>query len=50
MALFGSEFTLIMLISGSHNAVIQIETRLPATAQELQLLTVMKKTTLPFCN
>ncbi|MEE1674105.1 ACT domain-containing protein [Agarivorans aestuarii] len=44
MALFGSEFTLIMLIAGSHNAVIQIETRLPATAQELQLLTVMKKT------
>ncbi|UPW19825.1 glycine cleavage system transcriptional repressor [Agarivorans sp. TSD2052] len=44
MALFGSEFTLIMLVSGSHNAIIQIENRLPASAQELQLLTVLKKT------
>jgi len=44
MALFGSEFTLIMLVSGSHNAIIQIETRLPVSAQELQLLTVLKKT------
>lgn len=44
MALFGSEFTLIMLVSGAHNAIIQIETRLPVRAQELQLLTVLKKT------
>ncbi|GDY27834.1 MULTISPECIES: glycine cleavage system protein R [unclassified Agarivorans] len=44
MALFGSEFTLIMLVSGTHNAIVQIETHLPVTALELQLLTVMKKT------
>ncbi|WP_026959472.1 MULTISPECIES: glycine cleavage system protein R [Aliagarivorans] len=45
MALFGSEFTLIMLLSGEHNAMLQIETRLPIMAQQLQLLTVLKPTT-----
>ena len=44
IALFGSEFTLIMLLSGNANAISRIESILPLKAQEHDLLTVMKRT------
>ncbi|BDM64791.1 glycine cleavage system protein R [Shewanella sp. NFH-SH190041] len=44
MALFGNEFTLIMMVSGSWAAITKIETSLPALSMELELLTVMKRT------
>ena len=43
MALFGSEFTLIMMISGSWASITKMETTLPALSVELGLLTVMKR-------
>jgi glycine cleavage system transcriptional repressor len=45
MALFGAEFTLIMLISGNWNALTRIETTLPFKSHELELMTVVKRTT-----
>lgn len=44
LALFGSEFTLIMLLSGNGNAISRVESTLPLKAQEHDLLTVMKRT------
>ncbi|MBR9727242.1 glycine cleavage system protein R [Shewanella intestini] len=44
MGLFGNEFTLIMMISGSWSSITQIETRLPSLSVELELMTVMKRT------
>lgn len=44
IALFGTEFTLIMLLSGNNNAISRIESTLPLTAQEHDLITVMKRT------
>lgn len=44
MALFGNEFTLIMMISGSWAAITKIETLLPGLSVELELLMVMKRT------
>ena len=44
MALFGNEFTLIMMISGSWTAITKIETLLPSLSVELELLMVMKRT------
>ncbi len=41
---FGSEFTLIMLISGSQSAITQVETRLPPLAQQRDLITLIKRT------
>ncbi|MBV7317019.1 glycine cleavage system protein R [Shewanella sp. NIFS-20-20] len=44
MALFGNEFTLIMMMAGSWSAITKIETSLPQLSVELDLLTVMKRT------
>ncbi|GGB63642.1 glycine cleavage system transcriptional repressor [Shewanella inventionis] len=44
MALFGNEFTLIMMISGSWAAITKIESLLPSLSVELELMTVMKRT------
>jgi len=44
IALFGNEFTLIMLISGSQNGITRVETTLPLLAQEHGLITMMKRT------
>lgn len=44
LALFGEEFTLIMLLSGTWNAIAQIESTLPLKGAELDLLVVMKRT------
>lgn len=45
MAIFGKEFTLIMLLSGEKRAISLVEQRLPAIAHRLELITMMKRTT-----
>ncbi|GLT16412.1 glycine cleavage system transcriptional regulator [Vibrio zhanjiangensis] len=44
IALFGNEFTLIMLVSGNNANITRVETRLPLLGQELDLITIMKRT------
>ncbi|MGS0682009.1 glycine cleavage system protein R [Shewanella sp. 125m-7] len=44
MALFGNEFTLIMMLAGSWSSITKMETSLPSLSVELELLTVMKRT------
>lgn len=43
MAIFGSEFSFIMLLNGNNRAINQIELRLPKMAQNLDLHTMMKR-------
>lgn len=45
MAIFGNEFTLIMLLSGALPAITNIENKLPPVAVALELITMMKRTT-----
>lgn len=44
MALFGNEFTLIMMLSGSWSAISQMEAQLPELSVALEMMTVMKRT------
>ncbi len=44
MAIFGLEFTFIMLLTGSAKAINQIESKIPVVAQKLELITMMKRT------
>ncbi|PKH21758.1 glycine cleavage system transcriptional repressor [Enterobacterales bacterium CwR94] len=44
LAMLGEEFTFIMLLSGSWNAINLIESTLPMKGAELDLLIVMKRT------
>ncbi|WP_122034278.1 glycine cleavage system protein R [Aliivibrio sp. EL58] len=44
IASFGSEFTLIMLLSGTANAISRIENTLPLLGQKHDLITMMKRT------
>ncbi|AYA39989.1 glycine cleavage system transcriptional repressor [Xenorhabdus nematophila] len=44
LAMFGEEFTFIMLLSGSWNSITLIESALPQKGAELDLLIVMKRT------
>ncbi len=44
MAIFSSEFSMIMLLEGSQQALVQLESQLPVLALELDLLTMMKRT------
>lgn len=44
MALFGNEFTLIMMLSGSWSSIAKMESSLPSLSVELELMTVMKRT------
>ncbi len=44
MALFGNEFTLIMMLSGSWASITKMETQLPILSVALELMTVMKRT------
>ncbi|OAJ94075.1 glycine cleavage system protein R [Vibrio bivalvicida] len=44
IALFGNEFTLIMLLTGNKAAVTRVETTLPLLGQEHDLITIMKRT------
>lgn len=44
LAMLGDEFTFIMLLSGTWNAITLIESTLPLKGAELDLLIVMKRT------
>ena len=44
IASFGSEFTLIMLLSGTANAISRIENTLPLLGQQHDLITMVKRT------
>jgi glycine cleavage system transcriptional repressor len=44
MAIFGLEFTMIMLLKGNTKAINQLECKLPAVAHKLELITMMKRT------
>lgn len=44
MARFGLEFTMIMLLSGTIKAINQLELKLPQIAHQLELITMMKRT------
>ena len=45
MAIMGGEFTLIMLLSGDTRAISRAEIELPMLGGELELLTMLKRTT-----
>ncbi|GAB6264390.1 glycine cleavage system protein R [Photobacterium sp. CCB-ST2H9] len=45
LAIFGSEFTFILLLSGTAASISRVEATLPMRAQQLDLLTMMKRTT-----
>ncbi|KDM91219.1 glycine cleavage system protein R [Photobacterium galatheae] len=45
LAIFGSEFTFILLLSGTASSIARVEATLPLQAQQLDLLTMMKRTT-----
>lgn len=44
MAIFGSEFSLIMLLNGDARAINRIEVKLTKVARNLELTTMMKRT------
>ncbi|MDO7084600.1 ACT domain-containing protein [Pseudocolwellia sp. AS88] len=44
MAIFGEEFTLIMLLEGSAKSINLIESKFPIVSQKLELITMMKRT------
>jgi len=44
MAIFGSEFTFIMLLTGDIRAINKIEVKIPQLAHSLDLITMMKRT------
>jgi glycine cleavage system transcriptional repressor len=44
MAIFGQEFTFIMLLNGDNRSINKIEARIPKTAHALELITMMKRT------
>lgn len=44
LAVFGNEFTLILLLSGNWNAITRFETDLSVRSAQLELVTLMKRT------
>jgi len=44
LAVFGNEFTLILLLSGQWNAITRFENELSARSAQLELITLMKRT------
>ncbi|WP_426357795.1 glycine cleavage system protein R [Pseudocolwellia sp. HL-MZ19] len=44
MAIFGEEFTIIMLLEGSAKSINLIESKFPIMSQKLELITMMKRT------
>ncbi len=44
IALFGNEFTLLMLVSGNSNELAKVESTLPLLGQQHDLITIMKRT------
>ncbi|MGO1298606.1 MAG: glycine cleavage system protein R [Vibrio sp.] len=46
IALLGEEFSLLMMVSGSSNALARLETHFPSFGRQHDLITMMKRTTL----
>ncbi|QIZ76909.1 glycine cleavage system protein R [Ferrimonas lipolytica] len=44
VAIFGNEFTLIMLVAGDYSAITRLESELPVQAAQLDLMTIAKRT------
>ncbi|NLS13200.1 glycine cleavage system protein R [Vibrio sp. SM6] len=44
IAIFGNEFTLLMLLSGTTNSITRVETTLPLLGQQQDLVTMSKRT------
>ncbi|MGL1957429.1 MAG: transcriptional regulator [Colwellia sp.] len=44
MAIFGLEFTFIMLLNGDSRSITKIEAKIPSIAHSLELITMMKRT------
>lgn len=44
MAIFGEEFTFIMLLNGDNRAINKVEVKIPKVAHSLDLITMMKRT------
>lgn len=44
IALFGEEFTLIMLLNGNNASITRVETMLPFLGQQHELITIIKRT------
>ncbi|MGF1763664.1 glycine cleavage system protein R [Aliivibrio kagoshimensis] len=44
IAMFGNEFTIIMLLSGTANAISKVESTLPIMGQDSDTITMMKRT------
>ncbi|MBW3164050.1 glycine cleavage system protein R [Ferrimonas balearica] len=44
VAIFGNEFSLIMLVGGSYSAIARLENELPMHAAQWELLTICKRT------
>ncbi|BCN24782.1 glycine cleavage system protein R [Vibrio alfacsensis] len=44
IAIFGNEFTLIMLLTGNASNITRVETQLPLLGQEHDFITMMKRT------
>lgn len=45
LASYGTEFSLTMILEGSQTAVVKAELRIPQVCQQLDLLSMMKRTT-----
>lgn len=44
IAIFGNEFTLIMLLTGNASNITRVESQMPLLGQEHDLITIMKRT------
>lgn len=44
MGIFGDQFSIIMLVSGTKSAINQLEVRLPLLAHSMKLLTIIQRT------
>ncbi|GAA4880252.1 glycine cleavage system protein R [Ferrimonas pelagia] len=44
VAIFGNEFSLIMLVGGDYSAITRLENELPLHAAQLELMTICKRT------
>lgn len=50
IAIFGNEFTLIMLLTGNASHITRVETQLPLLGQEHDLITIMKRRLRTSCS
>ncbi|MFI3245593.1 MAG: ACT domain-containing protein [Ferrimonas sp.] len=44
VAIFGNEFTIIMLVSGAYSDIARLESEFPLKAAQLELMTICKRT------